>query len=120
MSALSLRGLGTVTDDEATVFSALAASGVSARCVRFMRGSGSGLPFAEGEYLVNSVEGVGGLAQVVLGDVLAEHGVELRGRPVSDRGGSGSFGSGNPPRIVSWFGEKSCPRRPQERSPPEI
>jgi hypothetical protein len=39
--------------------------------------------------------------RIVLGDVLAEHVVELRGRPVSviavivsGRGGSGSFGSG--------------------------
>ena len=33
--------------------------------------------------------------RIVLGDVLAEHGVELRGiGPVSGRGGSESFGSG--------------------------
>ena len=42
--------------------------------------------------------------RIVLGDVLAEHVVELRGRPVSviavivsGRGGSGSFGSGRTP-----------------------
>ena len=42
--------------------------------------------------------------RIVLGDVLAEHVVELRGRArvVSGRGGSGSFGSGRTAGYWGW------------------